>query len=119
MGGNTIDNKYEVVFNGDMLPGVTPEVALVNVENDMLFGRRGAEDIAFDGSNVVLYRSNSKQLAFEASKRLHKSGLKCKIRRKAFDMPMEISTSSSKMLDYAIIVFFITFAILVFNHFID
>lgn len=112
-------NRYEVVFSGDIAPGVTPQDARNSLENDMLFGKTGAASLTFDGSHVVLYHSSSKQLASEASKRLQRAGLICRVRRNALDLPMQSQANTSRMLDYAIIVFFITFAILLFNHFID
>jgi len=110
--------KYEVVFDGEVLPGFTAQTARENMAKSFLLSPLMAASVKFDGSTIVLYMSNSKRMAFEAHRKFLDTGLNCRVRKRDGKPAVLHTGVFGTILNYALIMFAILLALLAFSFFL-
>ena len=76
------NETYKVVFRGRTLPGIAEHEARAGLAGTFLLDPMEAAAVLFDGKDSVLYKSNSRELAFEVNHRLNNAGLLCQVSKR-------------------------------------
>jgi len=103
--------RYDVVFEGGVLPGFTAQAAREKLADISFIGPLKASGIYFDGSPMVLYSSISKPMALTASSKLKGAGLDCWIIKHSDSPVTTTSGRPARLSNYAIILMLILIAI--------
>ena len=77
--------RYEVIFSGNLREGFAMEEVKLAAAETGLINSSEVENIISNAGPAVLYKSNSKKKALEASKLLSTTGLRCKLRKRHED----------------------------------
>jgi len=111
--------RYEIVFEGRLMPGFTAQSARENLTRTSILNPVTASCITFDGAQCVLYSNSSKRKAFSTFQKFQSAGLDCKVRKRTERPPLPADSRFSGMLKYFLLALLILMTAMAFSHLLD